>query len=99
MATTTPAQTTHLTQPEDVLQAHKKLVSIGHFSVAASFGNARRLQARQRCSFDLDPKNSQALIEKEFKTEAEARLTSCSTAGSGSEKERSARPSAIASSR
>nr|VFJ53410.1 MAG: fructose-bisphosphate aldolase [Candidatus Kentron sp. DK] len=34
------ADNSHLyTQPEDVLEAYNKLASIGHFSVAASFGN------------------------------------------------------------
>ena len=65
------------TQPEDVLKAYDLLTPLGHFSVAASFGNVQ-----------LRPdilKNSQALVEKTHKTAANP-LDLVFHGGSGSDK-------------
>ncbi|MBT8419384.1 MAG: class II fructose-bisphosphate aldolase [Gammaproteobacteria bacterium] len=60
------ADNSHLyTQPEDVLEAYNKLASIGHFSVAASFGNVHGVY--KPGNVKLRPeilKNSQALVSK-----------------------------------
>ena len=60
------ADNSHLyTQPEDVLYAWDRLASIGHFSVAASFGNVHGVY--KPGNVQLRPeilKNSQALITK-----------------------------------
>jgi len=83
------ADNSHLyTQPEDVLQAYERLSPIGHFSVAASFGNVHGVY--KPGNVQLRPeilKNSQALIEKERKT-AEKPLNLVFHGGSGSEKEK-----------
>jgi len=53
------------TQPEDVLQAYELLNPIGHFSVAASFGNVHGVY--KPGNVKLRPeilKNSQALVQK-----------------------------------
>ena len=61
------ADNAHLyTQPEDVLQAYDALVPVGHFSVAASFGNVHGVY--KPGNVKLRPEiliNSQNLVEKE----------------------------------
>ncbi|MCP5158672.1 MAG: class II fructose-bisphosphate aldolase [Gammaproteobacteria bacterium] len=83
------ADNSHLyTQPEDVLQAYERLSPIGHFSVAASFGNVHGVY--KPGNVQLRPeilKNSQALIEKEHKTAGKP-LNLVFHGGSGSEKEK-----------
>ncbi|MCB1775875.1 MAG: class II fructose-bisphosphate aldolase [Candidatus Competibacteraceae bacterium] len=83
------ADNSHLyTQPEDVLQAYERLAPIGHFSVAASFGNVHGVY--KPGNVQLRPeilKNSQELIEKERKTGAKP-LNLVFHGGSGSEKEK-----------
>jgi len=74
------------TQPEDVLQAYEKLSPLGHFSVAASFGNVHGVY--KPGNVKLRPeilKNSQALIEQQAKT-ARNPLNLVFHGGSGSEK-------------
>jgi fructose-bisphosphate aldolase class II len=74
------------TQPEDVLQAYDKLTPIGHFSVAASFGNVHGVY--KPGNVKLRPeilKNSQALVEKTHNT-ARNPLNLVFHGGSGSEK-------------
>ena len=81
------ADNSHLyTQPEDVLQAYERLSPIGHFSVAASFGNVHGVY--KPGNVQLRPeilKNSQALIEKERATGPKP-LNLVFHGGSGSEK-------------
>ena len=81
------ADNSHLyTQPEDVLQAYDKLTPIGHFSVAASFGNVHGVY--KPGNVQLRPeilKNSQALVEKTHGT-AHNPLNLVFHGGSGSEK-------------
>ncbi len=81
------ADNSHLyTQPEDVLQAYEQLSPIGHFSVAASFGNVHGVY--KPGNVQLRPeilKNSQALIEKQRGT-APKPLNLVFHGGSGSEK-------------
>jgi len=81
------ADNSHLyTQPEDVLQAYERLSPIGHFSVAASFGNVHGVY--KPGNVQLRPeilKNSQALIEKERSTGSKP-LNLVFHGGSGSEK-------------
>ena len=81
------ADNSHLyTQPEDVLQAYERLSPIGHFSVAASFGNVHGVY--KPGNVQLRPeilKNSQALIEKERSTSPKP-LNLVFHGGSGSEK-------------
>jgi fructose-bisphosphate aldolase class II len=83
------ADNSHLyTQPEDVLQAYERLSPIGHFSVAASFGNVHGVY--KPGNVQLRPeilKNSQALIEQRHKTAAKP-LNLVFHGGSGSEKEK-----------
>jgi fructose-bisphosphate aldolase class II len=83
------ADNSHLyTQPEDVLQAYERLSPIGHFSVAASFGNVHGVY--KPGNVQLRPeilKNSQALIEKSHKTSAKP-LNLVFHGGSGSEKDK-----------
>jgi fructose-bisphosphate aldolase class II len=83
------ADNSHLyTQPEDVLQAYDRLSPIGHFSVAASFGNVHGVY--KPGNVQLRPeilKNSQALIEKQHKTAAKP-LNLVFHGGSGSEKDK-----------
>ncbi len=74
------------TQPEDVLQAYERLSSIGHFSVAASFGNVHGVY--KPGNVKLRPeilRNSQALV-KERKGTDENPLNLVFHGGSGSEK-------------
>ncbi|QQS54980.1 MAG: class II fructose-bisphosphate aldolase [Candidatus Competibacteraceae bacterium] len=81
------ADNSHLyTQPEDVLQAYERLSPIGHFSVAASFGNVHGVY--KPGNVQLRPeilKNSQALIEKQRGTGPKP-LNLVFHGGSGSEK-------------
>ena len=83
------ADNSHLyTQPEDVLQAYERLSPIGHFSVAASFGNVHGVY--KPGNVQLRPeilKNSQALIESTHKTAAKP-LNLVFHGGSGSEKDK-----------
>ena len=83
------ADNSHLyTQPEDVLQAYELLAPIGHFSVAASFGNVHGVY--KPGNVQLRPeilKNSQALVEKTKKTSAKP-LNLVFHGGSGSEKDK-----------
>ncbi|HRK97994.1 MAG TPA: class II fructose-bisphosphate aldolase [Alphaproteobacteria bacterium] len=52
------------TQPEDVLKAYEVLSKIGHFSVAASFGNVHGVYAPGNVKLRPDIlKNSQALVQ------------------------------------
>lgn len=74
------------TQPEDVLRAYKLLSPIGHFSVAASFGNVHGVY--KPGNVKLRPeilKESQALVQKTESTEANP-LHLVFHGGSGSEK-------------
>ncbi|MCH7867298.1 MAG: class II fructose-bisphosphate aldolase [Myxococcales bacterium] len=74
------------TQPEDVLQAYDLLEPVGHFSVAASFGNVHGVY--KPGNVKLLPeilKNSQALVH-EKKGTAENPLNLVFHGGSGSEK-------------
>jgi len=81
------ADNAHLyTQPEDVLEAYEKLSPIGHFSVAASFGNVHGVY--KPGNVKLRPeilKNSQALLEERHKTGPKP-LNLVFHGGSGSEK-------------
>jgi len=80
------ADNSHLyTQPEDVLEAYNKLASIGHFSVAASFGNVHGVY--KPGNVKLRPeilKNSQTLVGD--KTSIQNPLNLVFHGGSGSEK-------------
>lgn len=74
------------TQPEDVLKAYDVLAPIGHFSVAASFGNVHGVYAPG--NVQLRPeilKNSQALVTK-VKGLGENPLDLVFHGGSGSDK-------------
>ncbi len=76
------------TQPEDVLKAYETLNEIGHFSVAASFGNVHGVY--KPGNVRLRPeilKNSQELVQKTYGTE-ENPLDLVFHGGSGSEKEK-----------
>jgi fructose-bisphosphate aldolase, class II len=83
------ADNSHLyTQPADVLQAYEKLASIGHFSVAASFGNVHGVY--KPGNVKLRPeilKNSQALVKEKHNT-GDNPLDLVFHGGSGSEKEK-----------
>ena len=83
------ADNAHLyTQPEDVLQAYETLSSIGHFSVAASFGNVHGVY--KPGNVKLRPeilKQSQDLVQTTHKT-APRPLDLVFHGGSGSEKEK-----------
>lgn len=83
------ADNSHLyTQPEDVLQAYEKLSPLGHFSVAASFGNVHGVY--KPGNVQLRPeilKNSQTLIQERRSTGAKP-LNLVFHGGSGSEKEK-----------
>ena len=65
------ADSSHLyTQPDDVLQAYNLLNPIGHFSIAASFGNVHGVY--KPGNVKLRPeilKNSQALVQEKHSTE------------------------------
>jgi len=74
------------TQPEDVLRAYNLLNPIGHFSVAASFGNVHGVY--KPGNVKLRPeilKNSQSLVQKTHST-GENPLNLVFHGGSGSEK-------------
>jgi fructose-bisphosphate aldolase class II len=76
------------TQPEDVALAYEKLNPIGHFSVAASFGNVHGVY--KPGNVKLRPeilKNSQALVGERYGTEPNP-LHLVFHGGSGSEKEK-----------
>ena len=76
------------TQPEDCLQAWELLSPVGHFSLAASFGNVHGVY--KPGNVKLRPeilKNSQDLIEKKCGTERKP-LDLVFHGGSGSEKEK-----------
>jgi fructose-bisphosphate aldolase class II len=76
------------TQPEDVLQAYDRLAPIGHFSVAASFGNVHGVY--KPGNVQLRPeilKNSQALVKEQRGTDDNP-LNLVFHGGSGSEKEK-----------
>lgn len=74
------------TQPEEVLHAYDALNGVGHFSVAAAFGNTHGVY--KPGNVKLTPiilKNSQALVQKERGTAAHP-LDLVFHGGSGSEK-------------
>ena len=76
------------TQPEDVLQAYELLEPLGHFSVAASFGNVHGVY--KPGNVQLRPeilKHSQALVTREKKT-GDNPLNLVFHGGSGSEKDK-----------
>ena len=76
------------TQPEDCLQAWELLSPVGHFSLAASFGNVHGVY--KPGNVKLRPeilKNSQDLIEEKCGTESKP-LDLVFHGGSGSEKEK-----------
>jgi fructose-bisphosphate aldolase class II len=83
------ADNSHLyTQPEDVLQAFEKLSPLGHFSVAASFGNVHGVY--KPGNVKLRPeilRNSQALVQQRHNTDPNP-LNLVFHGGSGSEKEK-----------
>jgi fructose-bisphosphate aldolase class II len=83
------ADNSHLyTQPEDVLQAFEKLSSLGHFSIAASFGNVHGVY--KPGNVKLRPeilRNSQALVQQRRNTDPNP-LNLVFHGGSGSEKEK-----------
>ena len=83
------ADNAHLyTQPEDVLQAYDALKNIGHFSVAASFGNVHGVY--KPGNVKLRPEiliNSQNMVAKERGTGTRP-LHLVFHGGSGSEKEK-----------
>lgn len=76
------------TQPEDVLEAYNRLNPIGHFTVAASFGNVHGVY--KPGNVKLRPEilqASQALVVKEIGTDANP-LNLVFHGGSGSEKDK-----------
>lgn len=76
------------TQPEDVLLAYDRLNSIGHFSVAASFGNVHGVYKPGNVKLRPDIlKNSQDLVQKTHSTAANP-LDLVFHGGSGSEKDK-----------
>jgi fructose-bisphosphate aldolase class II len=76
------------TQPEDVAKAFKLLSMIGHFSVAASFGNVHGVYAPGNVKLRPEIlKGSQDLVQQQFKTPAKP-LNLVFHGGSGSEKEK-----------
>ncbi|VAW01183.1 Fructose-bisphosphate aldolase class II [hydrothermal vent metagenome] len=83
----TDADNSHLyTQPDDVLKAYELLSPIGHFSVAASFGNVHGVY--KPGNVQLRPeilRNSQALVMESHNT-ANNPLNLVFHGGSGSEK-------------
>ncbi|MCA9567992.1 MAG: class II fructose-bisphosphate aldolase [Myxococcales bacterium] len=83
------ADNSHLyTQPEDVLKAYEALAPIGHFSVAASFGNVHGVY--KPGNVQLRPeilRNSQALVESTHGT-AKNPLHLVFHGGSGSDPEK-----------
>lgn len=76
------------TQPEDVLEAYDRLAKIGHFSVAASFGNVHGVYSPGNVQLRPDIlKNSQSLVSKE-RGLAPNSLDLVFHGGSGSEKDK-----------
>jgi len=76
------------TQPEDVAKAFKLLSMIGHFSVAASFGNVHGVYAPGNVKLRPEIlKKSQDLVQAQFKTPVKP-LNLVFHGGSGSEKEK-----------
>lgn len=76
------------TQPEDVLKAYDVLNSLGHFSVAASFGNVHGVYKPGNVKLSPDIlKNSQDLVQKTHNT-AHNPLDLVFHGGSGSEKDK-----------
>lgn len=76
------------TQPEDVLKAYETLKDLGHFSVAASFGNVHGVYKPGNVQLRPDIlKNSQDLVQKTHGT-AKNPLDLVFHGGSGSEKEK-----------
>lgn len=76
------------TQPEDVLKAYDTLKSLGHFSVAASFGNVHGVYKPGNVKLRPDIlKNSQDLVQKTHGTAANP-LDLVFHGGSGSEKDK-----------
>ena len=76
------------TQPEEVLAAYDRLSSIGHFSIAAAFGNVHGVY--KPGNVQLRPeilKNSQALLEEVHKLPRQP-LDFVFHGGSGSEKDK-----------
>lgn len=76
------------TQPEDVLKAYELLTPIGHFSVAASFGNVHGVY--KPGNVKLRPeilKDSQTLVQAKHNT-GDKPLSLVFHGGSGSEKEK-----------
>ena len=74
------------TQPEDVLKAYDLLTPLGHFSVAASFGNVHGVYSPGYVQLRPDIlKNSQALVTSTHKTAANP-LDLVFHGGSGSDK-------------
>lgn len=76
------------TQPEDVLRAYDTLLPLGHFSIAASFGNVHGVY--KPGNVKLRPeilKNSQELVQKTHGTAANP-LDLVFHGGSGSEKDK-----------
>ncbi|TLP46933.1 MULTISPECIES: class II fructose-bisphosphate aldolase [Cohaesibacter] len=75
------------TQPEDVLYAYDELSKIGHFTVAASFGNVHGVYAPGNVKLRPEIlKHSQALVSKE-RGGGEKPLSLVFHGGSGSSKE------------
>jgi len=83
------ADNAHLyTQPEDVLKAWKTLSPIGHFTVAASFGNVHGVYSPGNVKLRPEIlRNSQELVQKSCGT-AHNPLDLVFHGGSGSEKEK-----------
>ena len=76
------------TQPSECLQAYEKLAPIGHFSLAASFGNVHGVYKPGNVKLRPDIlKNSQALVQETHGTEHNP-LDLVFHGGSGSEKEK-----------
>jgi fructose-bisphosphate aldolase, class II len=76
------------TQPADVLYGHNILSKIGHYSLAASFGNVHGVYKPGNVSLrPIILKNSQELVQKEHNTGANP-LNLVFHGGSGSEKEK-----------
>jgi fructose-bisphosphate aldolase class II len=76
------------TQPEDCLQAYERLSKIGHFTLAASFGNVHGVY--KPGNVQLRPeilKNSQALVQERCNTDKNP-LDLVFHGGSGSEKQK-----------
>ena len=74
------------TQPEDVLMAYERLAPLGHFSIAASFGNVHGVY--KPGNVQLRPeilKNSQEMVREKHNTESNP-LDLVFHGGSGSEK-------------